>query len=356
MLIELKMDNRSMKSCFSFIRNVWPILAFIMPVMLLYVSNPGSFEGDATWVGSWQGRFFYIFFLWLLALETILDWETLGKTRISRTNSTKTVALTAASLSPTVYTIVTTFLGGNNAIVNLATAQGVAGADRVFLSIEYFAFAILFSVIVLLMYGTHGFQNYSISGFFLCIVGTLYLVDDVYPFGAFTPFQLIVPTTAYLAAGALNLMGYHTLWLGNQGGMPTYIAWDAHGNYSVPFSIAWPCAGVESLLIYTAVILLFLRRSAIPLWHKAAYFVIGAIVTYFINILRIVSIYLTSINHGDWIRFHNIIGPLYSISWIISYPLIIIGSQLLWSRIKIRKEPRKQVEQKLSQRGFDSLG
>jgi thaumarchaeosortase len=169
----------------------------------------------------------------------------------------------------------------------------------------------------------------------------VYIVDDVYPQGVFTPFQLIVPTTASLAANVLNLMGYHTLWLGNQNGMPRYIAWDAHGNYSIDFSIAWSCAGVESLLIYTVMILLFLKRSAIPRWHKVIYFVIGAVVMYFVNVLRIVSIYLTSINHGDWLRFHNIFGPLYSISWIISYPLIIVGSQLLWSRIKTRRERTK---------------
>jgi exosortase/archaeosortase family protein len=168
------------------------------------------------------------------------------------------------------------------------------------------------------MYGTHGFRSYSISAFFLVIIGTVYIVDDVYPQGAFTPFQLIVPTTAYLAAGVLNLMGYRTLWLGNLGGMPTFSAEDAYGNQSGYFSIAWPCAGVESLLIYTVVILLFLKRSAIPRWHKVIYFVIGAVVTYFVNVLRIVSIYLTSINRGDVGRFHNIYGPLCSISWIIS--------------------------------------
>lgn len=357
MMKELKLNVGSMRDRTSFVRRTWPAFAFIIPIVLLYASYPGSFEGDTTWIGSWQGRFFYFFFLWLLVLETTLSWETLEKSKISKIRSIKAVTLVAVSLLPTIYTVVANFLGANAIIVNLAAQQGIPGAGRLPLAVEYFAFAVLFSAVVLLMYGTHGFRSYSISAFFLVIIGTVYIVDDVYPQGAFTPFQLIVPTTAYLAAGALNLMGYRTLWLGNLGGMPTFRADDAYGNQSGYFSIAWPCAGVESLLIYTVVILLFLKRSAIPRWHKVIYFVIGAVVTYFVNVLRIVSIYLTSINHGDVLRFHNIYGPLYSISWIISYPLIIIGSQLLWSRIRIRRDGTKnQAKPLLSQRGLDSLG
>jgi exosortase/archaeosortase family protein len=343
MMKELKLNSRSMRKCSSFARKTWPAFAFIIPIVLLYASYPGSFEGDTTWIGSWQGRFFYIFFLWLLVLETTLSWETLEKSKINKIGSIKVVILVAVSLLPTIYTVVANFLGANAIIVNLAAQQGIPleGAARLPLAVEYFVFAALFGAVVSLMYGIHGFKNYSISAFFLVIIGTVYIVDDVYPKGVFTPFQLIVPTTAYLAAGALNLMGYHTLWAGTLSGMPTFRAEDALGNHSEYFQIAWPCAGVESLLIYTVVILLFLKRSAIPWWHKVIYFVIGAIVTYFINVLRIVSIYITSINRGDVGRFHNIYGPLYSIIWIVSYPLIIIGSQLLWSKIKTRRKGTK---------------
>ncbi len=354
---KLKWKTAPMRKNVGLIKRLLPFLALIAPIALLYALYPKSFEGDPTWEGYWQGRFFYIFFLWLLLLETILSWDTLEKNKITRIGSKRTVALIMVSALPMIYIIAANFLGANAIIVDLAKQQSIPFSNLIPLSVEYFIFAVLFNVIILLMYGKQGIKNFSISAFFLIIIGMLYTINDVYPFGRFTPFQLIVQPTAYLATGALNLMGYHTLWLGNQADMPTYIAWDAHGNYSLPFSIAWPCAGVESLVIYTAIILLFLRRSNISRWSKAAYFVIGAVVTYLINILRIVSIYLVSINHGDVDRFHNIFGPLYSISWIISYPLIIVGSQLLWSRIKTRRERTKnRVEPLLSQRGLDSLG
>ena len=66
-------------------------------------------------------------------------------------------------------------------------------------------------------------------------------------------------------------------------------------------------------------------------------FVIGAVGTYIVNILRIVSIYVIAINQGDWRTFHDYYGELYSITWIIAYLLIIILSRRIQrSRQKMR--------------------
>jgi exosortase/archaeosortase family protein len=104
------------------------------------------------------------------------------------------------------------------------------------------------------------------------------------------------------------------------------------------FGIAWPCAGIESLIIYTVTILIFLKGSNFSWKQRAAYFSIGAIVTYFINVLRIVTIFILGVQYGADSQqvndFHNYYGQLYSITWIVSYPLIIIGSQILWSKIQ----------------------
>jgi thaumarchaeosortase len=360
---KLKWNATPIRKNVGLIKRLLPFLALIAPIVLLYALYPKSFEGDPTWEGTWQGRFFYIFFLWLLLLETILSWDTLEKNKITRIGSKRTVALIMVSALPMIYIIAANFLGANAIIVDLAKQQSIHFSNLIPLVVEYFIFAVLFNVIILLMYGKQGIKNFSISAFFLIIIGMLYTIDDVYPYGRFTPFQLIVPTTTNLAAQTLNLMGYSTImeqitspfW----GSMPKLTAWDPRmpSQTYTSFSIAWPCAGVESLIIYTVTILLFLKRSSIPGWSKILYFVIGAVVTYFINVLRIVSIFVVAMNDGNWMQFHNIYGPLYSISWIISYPLIIVGSQLLWSRIKTRRERTKnRVEPLLSQCSLDSLG
>lgn len=106
---------------------------------------------------------------------------------------------------------------------------------------EYLIFAVLFITINLLTYGKKGLIDFSISTSLLVAIGMIYTIDNIYPYGQFTPFQIFVPTTADLSARLLNLMGYHTSFLGNNANMPTFIAFDSQGNRSLPFLIAWPC-------------------------------------------------------------------------------------------------------------------
>ncbi len=115
------------------------------------------------------------------------------------------------------------------------------------------------------------------------------------------------------------------------------------------FAIAWPCAGIESLIIFTAVALLFLKRMSISRKAKIGYFAFGAVVTYLINILRIASIFTIGmqfgVNSSQVEAFHSYYGPMYGVAWIISYPLIIIASQMAWQKYKNGKTPEVKTLQ-----------
>ena len=335
-----KITQATKKNIVSFLRKLLPIFAFIIPFIILYHLDPKTFEV------TWKGRTYYLFFLWLFAMETILSGEEIRPEK-RKLKSIKTFIFVIVLSLPTMYVVAANYFGWNEIIVNLAENSKVPWAYRMPLSNEYLVFMVIFSAILILEYGISNLKNYSISTIFLGTIGVIYTIDNLYPFGRFTPFQIIVPTTTMLSANLLNLMGYHTLWLGISGGLPTLIAWDSHGNYSSAFSIGWPCSGVESLLLFTITILLFLKKSAISWKHRIIYFTIGAIVTYFINILRIATFFIISINNpGDnaaITAFHNYYGQLYSITWIISYPLIIIGSRALWRKIRNWKTSTKVV-------------
>ena len=329
------------------------LLAFIIPFFILYSLYSYSFEQTLL------GRTFYLFFLWLVSLEMILSWEKLQKNRLDKLGSVRTVSFIIVLLLPTIYVIVANYCGLNAIIEDIAKQiiplppedPGQAHiASLVPLSTEYLVFAGLFCLIILLAYGVNGLMDFSISTFFLGTIGVLFTIVNLYPFGRFTPLQIFVPATATLAANFLNLMGYQTslsaITNSYYGYMSHLRALDPKNPLrSASFLIAWPCAGVESLLIYTVTVLLFLKKTAIPWKHRIIYFVIGAVVTYFINILRIVSIFLLTMDYGypspQAQRFHDYYGMLYSITWIMSYPLIIIGSRTLWGKIRNWKTSTK---------------
>lgn len=314
-----------------------PLVAFAVPLLWLYLLDAGSFEL------MWKGRTFQLFFIWLIALELILGWENLQPNKIDKPFSTKTLAFIAALALPTVYVVLSNYLGLNAAIADASRQSQIPFADSMALSTEYLVFAALFAVTVFLQFGKKGLRDFSVPAFFLGIVGALYTIDNVFPYGQFTPFQLLVPTTATLAASALNLMGYQTS-LVTAGTLPRLTATDpANPLRTATFDIAWPCAGIESLLIFTVVALLFLKRMPLSWKAKAGYFVVGAAVTYFINVLRITAFYPIGMDYGvnsEQVRvFHFYYGPLYSIAWIVSYPLIILASQTLLRKITNRELP-----------------
>lgn len=316
-----------------------PLLAFVVPLAVLYLLNPyDQFMGistQATFELMWKGRTFQLFFLWLIGLEFILSWETI-KTKISSHSKTGVAAVAVASVLPSMY-VLAEFLGVNGAIANWATQSRIVWADSMPLAIEYLVFSALFCLITFLYFGKNGLKGFVLPALFLALVGVLYTIDNVFPNGSFTPFQLLVPTTASLAATTLGWMGYGTV-LGSESGMPTLQVTGPVG--TAKFAIAWPCAGIESLLIFTAVALLFLQRMHISKKAKAGYFAVGAVITYFINILRIDTIFQIGMQYGttsmEVQNFHFYYGPLYSIAWIVSFPLIIIFAQMLWQKMKTR--------------------
>jgi thaumarchaeosortase len=329
-----------------------PLFAFVVPLALLYFLNPSDpylqVSAQNSFQLMWKGRTFQLFFVWLISLQFILGWDSV-KLRANVLNKTK-LPLVALFLSlPTIYIILEYYLGLNGAIANSAFQSGITFFDSMPLAVEYLVFSLLFCSITLLYFGRKGLTSFALPGLFVCLVGVLYTIDNVFPYGQFTPFQLLVPTTAFLASKVLGVMGYTTL-LGTEAGMPTLQAAGPLG--SAKFAIAWPCAGIESLLIFTAVALLFLQQMPISWKSKAGYFVFGAAITYFINVLRIATIFTIGaqfgVNSNQVQMFHFYYGPLYSIAWIVSYPLIILVSQSLWHRRKINSSPMKLQPAQLS--------
>jgi len=320
---------------------VAPVLSFIVPFIVLYLYQNSAYPFyEKTFEMTWKGRTFYIFFVWLVMLEVIMNWEKLRAARVDKLRSPRTIAFAGALLLPTLYLFVSNYSGLNVVILNWAKANGIVQSIWMPLSVEYLVLAILFVLIVMLGYGVSGLDGFSISPIFLATIGVVYTIDNIYMYGSFSPFQILVPATATLAAMVLSFMGYQIQWKGEFSGTPVLHVGNSRG--SAEAGIAWPCSGIESLIIYSVTILLFLRNMSIPLKQKLAYFIIGAVVTFFINVLRIVSIFVIAVDAGGITSsqaqlFHNYYGQLYSIAWIISYPLIILGSRFLWGKtMKLR--------------------
>jgi thaumarchaeosortase len=296
------------------------IISFIIPISILYYLEPTSFEK------AWRGRIFHLFFIWLATLETILDWEKLQVSFVAGKSFKRAFVFLLVSSAPTIYVIMFNCYGYNEKIIKIATENRIALwiAEELPVPVEFLVFTVLFSLAVLLAYGIESLPVFSGSIFFLGIMGILFMIDDLYPGGRFTPLQILVPVTAFFSAFFLELLGYRTAISSYNDPIYGNIS-TLEVNGQTLFKIGWICAGVESLIIYTIVIFLFLKKSEISTRRKLIYFAIGAVITYFINIMRIFTLAMIALHWGDIEPFHNFYGQFYSITWITLYPLMIVG-------------------------------
>jgi len=298
--------------------------AFIVPLIILYRIDPGSFDY------LWKGRAPYFLFLWLFGLETALGWKKL-KTEHTTFWTKKTVLATVILLLPTVYAVGLNF-GLQSGIVELGKAVGVPiiDGDTWYLthswpfSLECILFAVFFVASIWLLYGVRGLNAFSVSAFFVGGVGIFYMIDTFYPNGTFTVLQSLVPITTSGVAAILNLLGYETeiLPAGEEG---LFLKVGMGGGKPYEAIIAWSCAGSHSLFLYSFMIMLFLRGTSISRMRKIIYVAVGAAGTFFVNILRIVTIYVIGSNSGDSPAklFHEFYGEFFFIAWMFIYLTIV---------------------------------
>lgn len=305
---------------------------FLTPILLLLTLDYMNIEGfhafnveGFMFLKTWKGRMFYLFFMWLLFLESIISWEEIVQ-KMPKGNIRLLLFFLSAS-APLIYVLGVNFVGLNKAILGFGQDLGFTGRSleiHWILSVEYLVFAIFFILAICLAYGKKGLNFFSISLSLLVGIGAIFTLDTFYPRGIFRPFELLALPTSACAAVLLEILGYS---------VKLYYAPPLHESMPLISTasggaarIGWPCAGVHSLLLFVLIILLLFKKSSISNLRKNIYFVVGAVGTYSVNVLRITSFFIVMANSGsDAARFfHDTVGELYFIFWIFAYLLIII--------------------------------
>jgi thaumarchaeosortase len=176
-----------------------------------------------------------------------------------------------------------------------------------FLSVVLFSVRVIRSIVTPLVFG----------------VGMLlfYLLDAFLPYGSIGPLQFwanfIVGGVAILA----KLFGFPIYGFTNH---LTIVG--LHGDYSLV--VYWPSVGVQSMIIYSVVMLAVAAKLEAPRIRKVIYAAVGVVVTVLLNVVRVFSIayygyaYATSGQQLD--AFHNTVGEVLFLVWISAYLFLVI--------------------------------
>jgi len=340
------------------LKNCWfhiaLLISFSVPVIVLMIldyfdmESFSVFNQEFRFLSTWKGRMFYLFFLWLLFLESITDWSKVVEEKPK--NRFRIFAFFVCAIVPLIYVLGVNFWSVDQVILSVGEGLGFTDTSLVFhwpLCVEYLVFAFSFLVAIFLAYGKQGLGYFSIALSLLVGMSVIYTINafESGPSGIFKPFEMLALPTAACAAALLEVLGYNFNLYFRSGpeSMPLITTWVPDAGWKGAY-IGWPCAGVHSLFLFVVIILLFFKRSSISTFRKFIYFVVGAFGTYFVNVLRIVSYFVILWNDGVDVLFwhvearffHNSVGELYFISWIFIYILIIVSIERFMLLEKIR--------------------
>jgi thaumarchaeosortase len=268
-------------------------------------------------------------------LELLLNWKEVAKrttNQLTIKSKIRTIIGYASAAVPTAYVAGVNFFGLNHAVLSLAQSFDIE--DSLWpLSVEYIVFFVSFTIAVFLVSGAVGLQNLSLPFAILGGMGIAYSIDSVYPRGILQPAEALAIPTAASAASLLNFLGYKVtlLFTSGEGAMPTIVITSPVRTPAL--GVAWPCAGVHSLFLYTVIILLFFQRSGMSLSKKIAYFIVGAIGTFMANVMRIMTISLMALQDALARRadlpatraFHDSYGEFFFFSWLLIFLLLIVA-------------------------------
>jgi thaumarchaeosortase len=324
---------------------ILPLASFCAAIALLMLLDYFNIENIALFNQrgfffsyTWKGRMFLLVFLMLFAFEAISNRHTLAQiNRASSKNRMRIILLVTFAIVPFAYIVVINFFNAGQFV--LSVGEAVRGnywtASSIYwnliadgdwpLALEYVVFTVSSLVTVLVAYGKDGLKLFSISLAFVAGITIFYFIDTWFPYGAFWPLQVLTHPTADAAAGVLRIMGYRFNYI-VMPGLDSAPIFTSGTGLPLSVSIQWPCAGIQSLLLYSLIMLLFFKGTGITTLRKVGYFLVGAVGTFGANVFRVVTYFSVMVNQGLTAanQFHDTFGELFSAGWLVLFVFVVL--------------------------------
>jgi thaumarchaeosortase len=289
------------------------------------------------------GLFFVIFFLGF----DLLDFP---KNRVIKWTIARKISIVLTVGVAVVY-FVEVGLGQDftNFIYSIGRSLGAFGdvSNSFLMATDYIADSIYLAVLTAALFSIRTIRNVITPIVFSVGMLVFYLLDAFFPYGSLGPLQFwanfIVAGVALLAEiFGLPIYGF-TNHLTIEG---------LHGYFRLV--VYWPSVGVQSILIYSVVMVVIAAKLSAPTKRKIIYAAVGIAGTILLNVVRIFTIsfygyeYATTGQQLD--AFHNAIGEVLFPIWIVVFLILILKiedhiatKKLLSKRWKTQQQSRTKA-------------
>jgi thaumarchaeosortase len=297
-------------------------LILIAPILFTLVAYPDTF--GLAWN---EGRGGFLFAMAFIAAELVGLKFSISKNRFY-------IVIVFASVAIG-YFIALSF-GLRDSITDAAPSFNVALLDSWIWMWDGIVMSLFVFSSLIVLFGKKWYKIAPAGAIFLIGTAAFLATDAFFPYDTLGPLQYIVPIYLQIDQGVINFIDKTFTNVGPENPDNPANPATARDNLLIlnglhgPFALKvyWPSAGVDSMIIFTLVMLAFLLKLEIPQKRKIIYFVIGAFGTAAVNVTRITSLSLYALvvttNVSEWEAFHSVAGMIMFLPWLGIYLGIVM--------------------------------
>jgi len=207
---------------------------------------------------------------------------------------------------------------------------------------EYIVLAAYILGVVTSLFTVRSISKFSVPFVYLLGMASILLLDGVYPYESLGLLQGLVPMITEIVIGLLWLSGVYIIRAPELNAQrPSVQVIDnilsIRGTTGyMNLLMYWPCVGILSMLIYSLIIIILMVKLQAPFKRKIIYAGVGAVGTFITNILRIFMItYYVAYISVDIKIFHENIGEILFLVWVIAFLMMVTQSEIWISRKKL---------------------
>ena len=297
-------------------------LILIAPILFTLIAYPDTF--GLAWN---EGRGAFLFAMAFTAAELVGMKFSISKNRFY-------IIILLASI--TIGYFIALSFGLRDSITEAAPSFRVALLDSWIWMWDSIVMSVFLFSSLIILFGKKWYKIAPAGALFLAGTAAFLATDAFFPYDTLGPLQFIVPIYLQIDQGVINFIDKAIVNVGPENpDIPANPA-TARGNLLIlnglhgPFALQvfWPSAGVDSMILFTLVMLAFLLKLTIPRKRKIIYFVIGALGTAAVNVIRITSLSLYALvvttNASEWEAFHSVAGLVMFLPYLGVYLGIVM--------------------------------
>ena len=289
------------------------LVAFVIPVLALLLIDQNQFI--LGWnEGAGGGFLFALVFL-------IMEWYDVRRLLDPRLAGRGLLYVLASAGLIVAYFVAVYALGQNRLVAQLGVLLGYITTPQILSWTrmwDYILYALYVLTIVALYFGIRRLRYFPTPMVFLLGMAFILLLDATFPYGSIESLQILMLPILAVTVFLLSAVGVRVDLVGAE----NLAVWGQKGFLLI--NMYWQCAGILSMTIYLLVIIILMVKLETSVTRKLIYTAVGAVGTFFVNIIRIfLIIYYGAFIDVNLRMFHESIGEVLFTIWIVVYLLAV---------------------------------